>query len=190
MDIARVIKHLFLPSWRLRRAFSSDTLGRIERAITVSEAQHTAEIRFAVESALDSSSLLRGQSAHARAVDVFSKLRVWDTEANDGVLIYLLLADRVVEIVCDRAAHAKIDGEAWSVICRMMEVAFEQGNFENGVISGIEAITQHLIKHFPRPNPALISTNELSNTPAVLYARSNRQRHSADVGRGFGGSNY
>ena len=190
MNVARIIKHLILPSWRLRRAFTSDTLGHIERAIAASETKHTAEIRFAVESALDSSALLRGQSAQARAVDVFSKLRVWDTEANDGVLIYLLLADRVVEIVCDRAAHAKIDGEAWRNICRMMEIAFKQDKFEAGVLSGIEAITQHLVTHFPRPDCALISANELPNAPAVLYARSDRQRHGEDVGRGFRGSKY
>ena len=184
----RMIKHLILPGWQLRRAFSTESLGKIEQAIAVSEAQHSAEIRFAVESALDASALLRSQSAPARAIDVFSALRVWDTEANNGVLLYLLLADCHVEIVCDRGLHAKIDSAAWRMICRTMEVSFKQGNFEAGVLLGIEAITEHLIKHFPRRNLATLSANELPNAPAVLYARSARPRHGEEIGRGYRGT--
>ncbi len=172
MKIKRMINHLILPSWRLRRAFSAETLGHIEHAIAASEAQHTAEIRFAVESTLDTGALLHGQSAQARARDVFSNLRVWDTEANNGVLIYLLLADQDVEIVSDRAAHAKIGSDAWRTICSIMEVSFKHGNFEAGVLLGIEAVTQHLILHFPRRNFDAIEPNELPNAPVVLHGRS------------------
>lgn len=174
MNFTRTIKHLILPGWQPRRAFSSETLGNIEQAIAASETQHSAEIRFAVEAALDASALLRGQSAPARAIDVFSTLRVWDTEANNGVLLYLLLADCHVEIVCDRAAHAKIGSETWQMICRMMEISFKQGNFEAGVLLGIEAITQQLVKHFPQRNFAGVKAmsevraNELPNAPALL----------------------
>ncbi len=176
MKIKRILKHLIVPSWRLRRAFSAETLKSIEQAIAASEAQHTAEIRFAVESALDTDALLHGQSAQARALDVFSNLRVWDTEANNGVLIYLLLADQDVEIVSDRAAHAKIGTDAWRTICSMMEVSFKHGNFEAGVLLGIEAVTQHLIMHFPRHDLSILEPNELSNAPTVLHARSDLKR--------------
>ncbi len=170
----RVIKHLVLPSWQLRRTFPAETLRNIEQAIAASEAQHTAEIRFAVESALDTDALLHGQSAQARAVSVFSNLRVWDTEANNGVLIYLLLADQDVEIVSDRAAHAKIGTDAWRTICSMMEVSFKHGNFEAGVLLGIEAVTQHLVKHFPRHDLNALEPNELPNAPVVLHRHSGR----------------
>ena len=176
MKMKRAIKHLILPSWRMRRVFSAEALKNIEQAIAASEAQHTAEIRFAVECALDTDALFRGQSAQARALDVFSNLRVWDTEANNGVLIYLLLADQDVEIVSDRAAQAKIGTDAWRTICSMMEVSFKHGNFEAGVLLGIEAVTQHLAKHFPRSDLNAVEPNELPNAPVVLHRHSDHKR--------------
>ena len=102
MDIARVFRHLAMTSSRVRRAFPSSTLRAIEESIRASEATHAGELRFVVEGALDSAPLLRGQSARARALELFARLQVWDTEHNTGVLIYVLLADRSVEIVADR----------------------------------------------------------------------------------------
>lgn len=175
MKIQRIIKHLIFPGVRLKRAFSAEAFGHIEQAIAASELQHAAEIRFAVESALSTEALRHGQSAQARALDVFSNLRVWDTEANNGVLIYLLLADQDVEIVSDRAAHAKIGADAWRKICSMMEVSFQHGNFEAGVLLGIEAVTQHLVKHFPRCDLNAVEPNELPNAPVVLHRHSDRK---------------
>lgn len=108
MDIGRLVRHLLLTHWQIDRVFPSETLIAIEQAIKASETAHVGEIRFAVEEALDSAPLFRGQSARARAIEVFSQLRVWDTEDNNGVLIYLLLADRDVAIVADRGIHAKV----------------------------------------------------------------------------------
>ena len=94
-------------------------------------------------------SAVQGQSARERAIEVFSQLRVWDTEHNNGLLIYLLLADRAVEIVADRGIHAKVGADEWGNVCRQMEAAFKQANYEGGVVSGIQAVTQHLASIFP-----------------------------------------
>ena len=165
MNIKRIMKHLLLTHWQVNRAFSRQTLSAIEQAIKASEAAHTGEIRFVVEGALDSAPLFKGQSARERAIDVFSQLRIWDTEHNNGVLIYLLLADRDVEIVADRGIHAKVDLQEWENICRRMETSFKQANYKGGVVSGIQAVTQHLIKYFPASSA---DQNELPDKPVVL----------------------
>ena len=140
-------------------------MNAIEKAIKASESAHIGEIRFAVEGALHSIPLFKGQSARERAIEVFSQLRVWDTEHNNGVLIYLLLADRNVEIVADRGIHAKVDSNDWEKICRAMEADFKQANFKDGVVRGIQAIAQHLAEHFPTHGNG---RNELPNKPVVL----------------------
>jgi uncharacterized membrane protein len=96
---------------------------------------------------------------------VFSTLRVWDTEQNNGVLIYLLLADHDVEIVADRGIHARVGSESWEAVCRQMEAAFRQGDFERGVLAGIRAVSEHLRRHYPAQGP---QANEVPNRPAVL----------------------
>jgi uncharacterized membrane protein len=165
MNIKRITKHLLLTHWQVNRAFPRQTLNAIEQAIKASETAHVGEIRFAVEGALHSSPLFKGQSARDRALEVFSQLRVWDTEYNNGLLIYLLLADRAVEIVADRGIHAKVGSREWENICRRMETAFKQANYEGGVVSGIQAVTQHLKMHFPIVGDG---RNDLPDTPMVL----------------------
>ena len=165
MDIPRMARHLIMNGRRVRRAFPGESLAAIDRAIKASEATHRGEIRFAVEGALDTAALARGQSARERAIDVFSQLRVWDTEKNNGVLIYLLLADRDVEIVADRGIDAKVGPQEWERICREMETAFRQGDFEGGVIRGIREVTRHLAAHFPADGD---DRNELPDKPVVL----------------------
>ena len=150
---------------QVNRAFPRQTMLAIEQAIKASEATHAGEIRFAVEGALDGTPLYRGQSARARALEVFSLLRVWDTEHNNGVLIYLLLADRDVEVVADRGIHAKLGSHEWERICRTMETAFRQGKYEWGAVSGIQAVTQHLVEHFPAVGG---DRNELPDRPVML----------------------
>ncbi len=151
--------------WQVNRAFPRKTLIAIEQAIKVSETAHIGEIRFAVEGALHSTPLFKGQSARERAIDVFSQLRIWDTEHNNGLLIYVLLADRAVEIVADRGVHSKVGSREWETICHKMETAFKQANYESGVVNGIQAVTQHLIKHFPASGAG---QNELPGKPLVL----------------------
>ena len=165
MNIKRIAKHLMLTHRQVNRAFPRHTLIAIEQAIKASETAHVGEIRFAVEGALDVTPLFKGQSARERAIEMFSQLRVWDTEHNNGVLIYLLLADRDVEIVADRGIHAKVGSREWEKVCRTMETAFKQGNYEGGVVSGIRAVTQHLVEHFPAVGAG---RNELPDKPVVL----------------------
>jgi hypothetical protein len=165
MNLKRIARHLAMTHWRVHRAFPHDALAAIDRAIKASEATHVGEIRFAVEGALDSMSLFRGQSPRERAIDMFSQLRIWDTEHNNGVLIYLLLADRAVEIIADRGIHAKVGPQEWEKICRGMESAFRRADYEGGVLRGIQALTEHLVKHFPHSGDDM---NELPDKPLVL----------------------
>ena len=165
MNIKRITSHLLVTHWQVNRAFPRQTLIAIEQAIKASETAHVGEIRFAVEGALDGTPLFKGQSARERAIEVFSLLRVWDTERNNGVLIYLLLADRDVEIVADRGIHAKVGSQEWEKICRTMETAFKQANYAAGVLSGIQAVTQHLVQHFPAVSDG---QNELLDKPVML----------------------
>ncbi len=166
MNLARILRHLLTGQWVQRRIFPAVSLTAIEQAIVQSEMKHGGEICFAVEAALNTLPLLRNQTARERALEVFSQLRVWDTEHNNGVLIYLLLADRTVEIIADRGIHTKISDAEWQTICRTMESAFQQQRFETGVIAGINAVGGHLQKYFP-VDPTQDS-NELSNKPVVL----------------------
>ena len=162
--MARLIKHLLTPAWIARRDFPASVIVAIEAEIKKSEAQHAGEIRFVVEAALDFFPLLRNQSARERAIDVFSQLRLWDTEGNNGVLIYLLLADRDVEIIADRGINSRVGTDTWEGICKSMETALSHGDFEKGIIIGIQQITALLVQHFP----ALAENqNELPDRPIV-----------------------
>ena len=165
MDIRRIIRHLFMGPWRLKRAFPAPARQRIEAAIARVEATHRGQIRFAVEHALDLPLLLRDMSARERAIEVFSQLRVWDTAENNGVLIYLLLADHDVEILVDRGVSDKIPQNIWDAICHDMETAFRAGQFETGVLQGIERISKLLAEHFPAGEA---SPNELPDAPVFL----------------------
>lgn len=165
MGIQRIGKHLLPRRWRVQRVFPRQVLANIEKAIEASEKLHTGQVCFAVEGALDGRPLFRDQPARARAIDVFSQLRVWDTEHNSGVLIYLLLADRDVEIVADRGIDARVKQAEWEAICRAMEADFRDGNFESGVLTGIAAVTQLLAKHFPASGP---HRNELPDKPVII----------------------
>ena len=164
MKTQRILKHLLTTHGQVTRAFPRSALNAIEKAIKDSEAAHAGEIRFVVEGALDGMPLFKGQSPRDRAIELFSQLRVWDTEHNSGLLIYLLLADRAVEIVADRGIHAKVGAEEWRKVCHQMETAFKRSNYEGGVVSGVQAVTQHLVRHFPADERG----NELPDRPVVL----------------------
>jgi uncharacterized membrane protein len=138
----------------------------IEAAIARSESSHMGELRFVVEAALDWRDLLRGVTPRARAIEVFSQLRIWDTEHNSGVLIYLLLAEQRVEIVADRGIHVCVGSAGWQEICREMETSFRAGDFEQGVVKGIARITILLAQHFPAQDNS--NFNELPDAPVVL----------------------
>jgi uncharacterized membrane protein len=165
MGIRRIGKHLLEHRWRVRRIFPPEVLAAIERAIKAGEATHSGQVRFVVEGALDGKPLFRDQPARERALDIFSHLRIWDTAHNNGVLIYLLLADRDVEIVADRGIDAKVGASGWESICKAMETDFRAGNFAGGVIRGIEAVSRQLAAHFPKHGAG---RNELPDAPVVM----------------------
>ena len=165
MKLKRIVKHLFAPLWMVHRAFPRRVLAAVERAIKESEKSHAGELRFAIEASLHPLPLLRGQTARQRAHEVFSGLRVWDTEHNSGVLIYVQLLDRRIEIVADRGVSAKVAQHEWDAICRRMEAAFKQRQFERGALKAIEEITALLARHFP---PRGAKPNELPDRPVVL----------------------
>ena len=165
MNIQRISRHLLMTEWQVKRAFPRDALAAIANAIKTSETRHGGEIRFAVEGALHSAALFKAQSARERAIEVFANLHIWDTEHNNGVLIYLLLADRDVEIVADRGVHVKVGAHEWESICRGMEAAFGQAKYQQGVVSGIEAVARHLEIHFPARRGR---ANELPDKPVVM----------------------
>ncbi len=165
MNITRIVRHLLATHGQVARAFPPSALNAIENAIKASEAEHAGQVRFAVEGALDGAPLFKNQSPRERALELFAQLHVWDTEHNNGLLIYLLLADRAVEIVADRGIHAKVGTDEWTKICRQMEAAFKQSDYEAGVLAGVQTVTEHLVKHFPASGPR---RNELPNKPVVL----------------------
>ena len=149
----------------MHRAFSPPCLQAIEQAIHDCEQLHGGEIRFAIEGGLEGLRLLKGQSSRERAIDVFSQLRVWDTERNNGVLIYVLLADHAVEIVADRGIHAKAGDASWFTICQNMQRAFSEAQFEKGALEGIAALASVIGHHFPSNETC---ANELSDVPVML----------------------
>lgn len=165
MNLLRMLKHLLIPDWYARRAFAAGAYARIEAAITQSEAAHRGEIRFAVDCGFGVLPLLKGITAHTRALTVFSELRLWDTEENTGVLVYLQLVDRDFEILADRGINACVTQGEWEAICQGMEAAFREHRFEAGVLSGLREISALLTRHFParRANP-----DELPNRPVEL----------------------
>jgi uncharacterized membrane protein len=165
MGIKRIGKHLIEHRWRARRVFTPQVLGQIEQAIKTGEATHSGQVRFVMEGALDGAALFRDQPARERALDIFSHLRIWDTAHNNGVLIYLLLADRDVEIIADRGIDTKVGREGWEKICRAMEAEFKTGNFGGGVIRGIAAVSRQLAAHFPKDGTG---PNELPDKPVVI----------------------
>lgn len=161
----RLLRHLLALPGTVARAFSAEAFAKIEAAIRDSEKTHAGEIRFAVEAALDPAELWRGVTARERAIAVFSALGVWDTEQNNGVLLYLLLADRDVEIVADRGFNGKVSAAEWERICHRMEAALREGRHADAVVAGIEALSPLVARHFP---PVPRGRNELSDRPATL----------------------
>ncbi|HKQ27234.1 MAG TPA: TPM domain-containing protein [Burkholderiales bacterium] len=165
MNLGRIARHLFTLHGAVARALPPKAMAAIEQAIAKAELQHRGEIRFAAEAALEGAPLLAGQSARERAVEVFSLLRVWDTEENNGVLIYLLLADRDFEIVADRGINANVSSAEWEQICRRMESHLSNGQFEQGIVAGIAEVSRLLARYYP-PRPG--DRNELPDKPAIL----------------------
>ena len=165
MNWRRLLRHLFTDHRAVKRAYPPAAMRAIEKAIGEEERRHDGELRFAVEASLPIGELIRGVKSRERALGWFGRLGVWDTEHNSGVLIYLLLADRRVEIVADRGIHSKVGTAAWEAICGEMQQEFARGQFERGAVVGVRAISDLLATHFP---PSGERANELPDKPVVL----------------------
>ena len=161
----RLLRHIFARS--ARRLFPEDSLQRIADAISAGELRHRGEIMFAVESELPTGMVLRGVQARQRAEAAFARLRTWDTEANNGVLIYLLLADHRLEIVADRGLNGRVSAEQWRGVCLLMEERLHAGEPEQAVIRGVEAVSDLLAEHFPQVDRNA-DRDELPNRPLIL----------------------
>ena len=162
----RVLRHVVTDHASVRRAFPPRELSRVEAAIAAGERTHRGQVCVAVEGALPAGRVLKRLYPRERALEVFGLLRVWDTEENCGVLVYLLLADRDVEIVADRGIHRIVGETAWTAICTRMEAAFGEGRFADGVVAGVAEISALLAQHYPRTGDG--GANELSDRPVIL----------------------
>ena len=161
--VSTTLRHLFATGWGLRRAFDAATLQAIEQAITDTERAHGGEIRFAVEASRGAIDVMRGVTPRQHAVHVFARLGMWDTEANNGVLIYVSWADRDVEIVADRGFNGRVTEQEWGEVCRRMEQAFARGVPRQAIVEGIHAVGTLIARHFPA-----VDRDELPNRPVVL----------------------
>jgi uncharacterized membrane protein len=163
--LKRFFRHVWMSPFILRARFPQATLDAISQAVTASEKSHRGQLRFVVEAELSSGQLWDGLTARERALEVFSLMGVWDTEENNGVLIYVMLADRKVEIVADRGIHRHVGNERWSAICREIELHYRKSDFTGGTLAGLDKISAELAHYFPA-NGA--QNNEQADHPVVL----------------------
>ena len=163
--IKRLFRHLFVWPGMVQKQLPVQAMRNIEAAIAKSESLHQGEICFVVEANLHVLDILGGKSARTRAIETFSNFKVWDTEHNNGVLIYLLLADHDFEILADRGIHLRVGATGWEAICKGMEARFRQGHFEAGILEGIQKISEQLEQHYPSQGK---KPNELKNSPIII----------------------
>ncbi len=166
-SLSRAIKHLWLDEDDTRRAIPADMLERLQRRVAASEQRHSGEIRICVEAGLPLSYLWRGAPARERALTMFGKLRVWDTEHNNGVLIYLLLADHAIEIVADRGLARHVDDVQWQAMVVRMAEAFREKRYEDGLTQALEETSALLMTHFAVADAGKANPNELPDSPVL-----------------------
>ena len=165
--LGRIWRHQWMDEADVRRVLPDAAMERLAARVAASERRHSGEIRLCVEAGLPWSYLRRDASARERAVTLFGKLRVWDTENNNGVLVYLLLAEHAIEIVADRGIDARVDDAEWAAMAQRMGAAFREGRFEDGLTQALEEMSALLVAHFPLAENEP-DTNELPDAPVVL----------------------
>jgi TPM domain len=173
-QLTRLVRHRWSDG-AARKAIPADLLERLTRRVAASERRHTGQIRLCIEGGLPWSYLLRGAAPRERAITLFGKLRVWDTEHNNGVLIYLLLADHAIEIVADRALARTITPQAWQALIAQMRAAFREERYEDGLTQALAEVSSLLVAHFPTDGTAAhddatgaAHANELPDAPVLL----------------------
>ncbi len=164
--LKRIVRHRWLDESDTRRALPPDLVKRLMARVAASEKRHSGEIRIFVEAGLPLSYLWRNATARERAVTMFGKLRVWDTEHNNGVLIYLLLAEHAIELVADRGLNRHVSPQAWQAMVQRMGSAFRDGRFEDGLTQALAEVSAVLVQHFPTQNGDT-QHNELPDRPVL-----------------------
>ncbi|MDE2280543.1 MAG: TPM domain-containing protein [Xanthomonadaceae bacterium] len=164
--LQRLLANLGEGWFQLHRRFPTGLLDDIAAAVAEGERRHLGEVRLAVESRLAPLAVIAGLDAPARARQVFEHLRVWDTEHNNGVLIYVLLAERRIEIVADRGMAKRVASDEWRLVCEHMRTAYAQGQWREGSLRGIEAVHELLERHFPADGAP--RQDELPDRPVLL----------------------
>lgn len=165
MSIARWFRHVFRLPGEVRRLLDAEALDAIEQAVNDVESRHSGEIRVAIESSLDVPDLWQGVTPRRRALQAFGSLGVWDTERNNGVLIYVLVADHDVEIVADRGISARVSQDEWNAICRLIQTHCRQGRYRDGLVEGVRSIGEVLARHFPNEGG---DRDEQPNRPVLI----------------------
>ena len=163
--IGRTLRHLVATKAKGRRAFPPDTLKTIAEAITAGEQRHRGELRLVVENALPFDAAWTGVANRQRALALFAEYGVWDTEDNCGVLLYVNLAERKVDIVADRNIGRKIDAATWQAVCQTMTQAYARGDFHDGTLAAVDQVNALLREHFPANGAR---SNELPDQPLML----------------------
>ncbi|HEX5130420.1 MAG TPA: TPM domain-containing protein [Usitatibacter sp.] len=165
MDWKRFWRHVAMTPATARRAFPDATMDAIARAIAEGERRHRGEVCFVVEAELSTTQLWRGLAARERAREVFASQGVWNTEENNGVLVYVLLADHDVEIVADRGIGARVDAAEWRSVVGAMEAHFRGGAYEAGAVTGVNGVNEILARHFP---DARAGANQIPDRPIMM----------------------
>lgn len=164
--LTRLLRHRWLDESASREAIPPDLLARLSARVAASERRHSGEIRICVEASLPTSYVWRDATARERAVAMFGKLRVWDTEHNNGVLVYLLLAEHAIEVVADRGLNQRVPPGEWAAMVKRMGTAFHDGRFEDGLTHALEEVSALLVQHFPLA-PGDGDRNELPDQPVM-----------------------
>jgi len=163
MKIKRLFQHFIMTQWYARSVFNAAALDAITEQIKLCESTHGGEIRVAIEAELSTHALLRGQAPRERAVEVFANLHIWDTDARNGVLIYMCLADRSIEIIADRGLKGKVEDAEWQSICNLLQESCQKGEYQQAVCGAIHDASVLLARHFPH-----VDRNELPDQPVLL----------------------
>ncbi len=164
--LQRVLRHRWMDDGDTRRAVPPELLKRLENYVNASESRHTGEVRICVEAGMPSSYLWRGATPRERAIAMFGKLRVWDTEHNNGVLIYLLLAEHAIELVADRGLNAKVSATQWQAITQRLSAALKAQKFEDGLTQALQEVSALLVQHYPLQE-GQVRSNGLPNAPDI-----------------------
>ncbi|QHI99114.1 TPM domain-containing protein [Xylophilus rhododendri] len=165
--LIRIVRHRWRDEGHIRKAIPPDLVARLQQRVAESERRHTGQIRLCIEAGLPTSYLWRGATPRERAVMLFGKLRVWDTEENNGVLVYLLLADHAIEIVADRGLNRHVGAGQWQHLVAHMGDAFGAGRYEDGLTQALDDVGKLLAAYFPAPDDGSMRPNELPDAPVL-----------------------